>query len=1117
MEISNGLLIRRFNQETDTSVTKRKSSDNTINSKDNIDTSNHSTSNIKDSPKNNPKYRSSMQQRDLISGRDFNEILQACRPMYRGESNIALPSALKASLVLGRSNDDGSNERKSDNDPPTLNDAIDNTNTWPPFSLGTPLITNSRSISIEQQYNTEDAQSLSMHLQEWGTVNFIEFSSLQQQQQQLALSLNNNLTIISHESPPWESASVTSFETASPSSSFNSNFSYLLNRRCTSGGGITTTGAIDEMYELSGSVHQRLGSTDTTKLSPLFGGLQIQKPSSYDFLSMESYFPSEMLLKYQQQQEQSQQAQQKVKKETTPKKEKFRRNLSEVLLYTSHDKSNEDLLGHHSSHVPLSSSFGPSLPTTRTGYPRSKSGGDEKEINTTIIRKDADNAKSDLTDNLKLLMKVYDNQIFTSSLSQKSIAKQQSQQQHLISNSVMGNSSHSMQSILVPSVLEKNNLLDSKSFHGHPGGANDNSRGAVAAGTRVKRSGKSGGEGIGAALTNYNKFVNEARARHQQQDASCLTYPPVLPNANTQEIQKARRKILEWVKNNQSSTTQSAMITSRSPDKSSDGIKPLGRLPEHRSTSLQGDQQQQQQVTTMDVKGVGPTVNRLPDHVYSSGIMNQYPYNMFFAAPSANNTSNPSTVMNRTSTTQPAPITVSHGLAGNSSGASTKHHVISERTKLITPTSTDNTQGHRRKANSASAVSFNDTKKSDNNANITTDKQQQQQSHLKVAHQRVLKHISKKHHEHHHSADQATRKKSNRHHKHHHSKRHTSRSSSNKQSDVPMTSTNTATTTATTTHHRKPWVLNPFRQRDETEILSRRTANRRRWSHVFPLGEEEFKRHSGPLWNSLCQPAVLPLTIDVFPSPKELNNTNKFQFNPYQITLDAMDGTYYKNNTDLLEEMITQRLIQDFQIVPPSVVQSAKRAEVEDMRKARQSVKANRSRRRQKDELGGTSSHGAPDNYRRRSGLVGGTAADNDKRRSSMISVGDSGGSSGGLIEALNPRPRRRGSSNTKVDKIDSPLSRAVAMEGREKETLVPNMFGVGCSPPTGFSRYMQNIATGDYDDPLSSSGSTVQCTLSMVRKIIFFLYFCNYFLSLFIRGIKYISYHIIHQPMILK
>lgn len=44
-------------------------------------------------------------------------------------------------------------------------------------------------------------------------------------------------------------------------------------------------------------------------------------------------------------------------------------------------------------------------------------------------------------------------------------------------------------------------------------------------------------------------------------------------------------------------------------------------------------------------------------------------------------------------------------------------------------------------------------------------------------------------------------------------------------------------------HRRKHWVLNPFRQEDEDEVLAKRTHNRRRWSHVFPLGEAEFVRN----------------------------------------------------------------------------------------------------------------------------------------------------------------------------------------------------------------------------------------------------------------------------------
>jgi len=122
---------------------------------------------------------------------------------------------------------------------------------------------------------------------------------------------------------------------------------------------------------------------------------------------------------------------------------------------------------------------------------------------------------------------------------------------------------------------------------------------------------------------------------------------------------------------------------------------------------------------------------------------------------------------------------------------------------------------------------------------------------------------------------------------------------------------------------RKPWVLNPFRQQDEEEVLAKRTHNRRRWSHVFPQGEAEFKRHAGPNWKSLCQPAILPITIDFHPSQQELNDQNKYEFGYYKITLDAMDKSYYKTHSELLVEMVRQRLIQDFQLVPQSVLMAS--------------------------------------------------------------------------------------------------------------------------------------------------------------------------------------------------
>lgn len=114
---------------------------------------------------------------------------------------------------------------------------------------------------------------------------------------------------------------------------------------------------------------------------------------------------------------------------------------------------------------------------------------------------------------------------------------------------------------------------------------------------------------------------------------------------------------------------------------------------------------------------------------------------------------------------------------------------------------------------------------------------------------------------------------------------------------------------------RQQKACNPFRQSDEDEVLAKRSHNRRRWSHVFPSGEVEFKRHSGPIWNSLTAPAILPLSVDYFPSPQELRDEGTFQFNPYTITLGGIENKHYSTHAELLMEMVRQRVAQDYQIV----------------------------------------------------------------------------------------------------------------------------------------------------------------------------------------------------------
>ncbi|GKZ00753.1 hypothetical protein MPSEU_001027100 [Mayamaea pseudoterrestris] len=120
---------------------------------------------------------------------------------------------------------------------------------------------------------------------------------------------------------------------------------------------------------------------------------------------------------------------------------------------------------------------------------------------------------------------------------------------------------------------------------------------------------------------------------------------------------------------------------------------------------------------------------------------------------------------------------------------------------------------------------------------------------------------------------------------------------------------------------RRRKAFNPFRQQDEDEVLAKKTHNRLRWTHVFPLGEIEFKRHAGPSWKSLTCPAILPLSVDYFPSQQEVDRN--YTFSIYNVTRSEFETTPYSSNLDLMWEMVRQRLTQDYQLVPkdhPNVI-----------------------------------------------------------------------------------------------------------------------------------------------------------------------------------------------------
>ena len=74
----------------------------------------------------------------------------------------------------------------------------------------------------------------------------------------------------------------------------------------------------------------------------------------------------------------------------------------------------------------------------------------------------------------------------------------------------------------------------------------------------------------------------------------------------------------------------------------------------------------------------------------------------------------------------------------------------------------------------------------------------------------------------------------------------------------------------------------------------------------------------------LCQPAILPIQIDVYPTQEEFNELYSVT-SIYDLNLRAMDITYYKTHADLLGEMVRQRIIQDFQLVPEAVIMESRK------------------------------------------------------------------------------------------------------------------------------------------------------------------------------------------------
>jgi hypothetical protein len=98
-----------------------------------------------------------------------------------------------------------------------------------------------------------------------------------------------------------------------------------------------------------------------------------------------------------------------------------------------------------------------------------------------------------------------------------------------------------------------------------------------------------------------------------------------------------------------------------------------------------------------------------------------------------------------------------------------------------------------------------------------------------------------------------------------------------------------------------------------SKIVLRPTSHQRRWNHIFPRVVEELPKMHLMKWNSLCTPACLPLTTDYFPTMEEL--TELYQEYTYTVSLNDEEQSRIGRTDSLLVELISQRLVQGFQLV----------------------------------------------------------------------------------------------------------------------------------------------------------------------------------------------------------
>jgi hypothetical protein len=114
--------------------------------------------------------------------------------------------------------------------------------------------------------------------------------------------------------------------------------------------------------------------------------------------------------------------------------------------------------------------------------------------------------------------------------------------------------------------------------------------------------------------------------------------------------------------------------------------------------------------------------------------------------------------------------------------------------------------------------------------------------------------------------------------------------------------------------NKKRYGINPFHIEEGKAFIETRTHNRRRWAHAFSsqIVEVNIATRYELNFNSLCQPAILPLSTDYFPSIEDIKN-NYYTFCDYHLVLDPTSP--YRTPETLLAEMINQRLAQDYQLL----------------------------------------------------------------------------------------------------------------------------------------------------------------------------------------------------------